>query len=200
MNAVVSGEEFFSVEPTPLVDGNVVSGTDFFDGESKPYVPESEPEKLGYLQRVGEDLETRVKFAREIRAAYQRGEQGIMESGMQLYGKVGAGAALDIMGETVVATLKAITPDIIEKPMIDAATYAYHEFLNTDIGKKGLDAALQGIDAYKQFKAENPRAARNIEAAVDLAVVLFPAMVLFHPKNRRANSCWKDRRCCEKRG
>ncbi len=175
----VPAEQFFAVEPKPVKEGNVLTANEFFGG-SDPSVfnSDDEGEKLGFAQRFQEDIDKRVEMSREIVDAVQNGEQSTAEGVLQVAGKVGVGAILDFIGEAVVSGgrgLSAITPDIIEKPLIDGATAAGHQFLNTDVGQTGLNAALQGVDAYKQFRAENPRAARNIEAVVNIGLLLFPA-------------------------
>lgn len=175
----VTAEEFFTVEPKPVVDSNNISANEFFgNGPVKSFQPEDEAEKLGFLQRFEQDIQKRVDMSGEIIQAVMDGEQSTAEGYLQVAGKVGAGAILDFIGQVVISGargLSAITPDVIEQPLKDGAISAGHEFLNTEVGQKGLDAARQGVEAYKQFRADNPRAARNIEAIVDLGLLLFPA-------------------------
>lgn len=138
---------------------------------------EAEPESPGFIERVSGDIEDRAKLAREINALFESGEQSLAESVLQMTGKVGAGTILDILGEGVISGiegLSAITPDIIEDPLIDTATKAAHLFLNTDLGKAGLGAAQAGMEAWNEFRAENPRAARNIESVVDIGLLIAP--------------------------
>jgi len=93
----------------------------------------------------------------------------LLESGLQAGGKVLAGGALDIAGELVSSGLgvagdvvSAITPDFIEGPITEGSTDALEWVLESDIGQLGLEAARAGAETYEEFKAENPRAARNI--------------------------------------
>jgi len=174
---VVSQEEFFA---PPVIDdvqrfqtGEVVSAQDFL-GDSAPVLSTpSEPEKLSFLERFQEDLDKRVAMNEEIMVAVQAGEQTVAEAMLQIAGKQGAGALMDFLGEVVISAgrgLAAITPDSIK----EGATGAAVAFMNTEIGQKGLNAATQSVEAYQQFRLENPRAARNIEAVVDIGLILFP--------------------------
>lgn len=132
---------------------------------------------MGFVERFSEDLENRKQLAIEIQNIFQRGEQTFGESVLQLTGKVGAGSILDFLGEVVISGiegLSAITPDEIEDPIVETATKAAHLFLETDLGKAGLSAANKGLEVWNEFRAENPRAARNIESVVDIALLVAP--------------------------
>ena len=174
----VSASEFFSITPEmPLDVGNTSAGEFFGKGGVKTYAPKSEEEKLGFVTRVGNDLKKRLSMQRLIASEVSAGNQSFAEGMLQVGGKVGAGAAFDFMGEVLVSAgrgLSNITPDVIEQPMKDAAISAGHAFLNTEIGRKGIDSAMQGVDAYAQFSEENPRAARNIEAVVNIGLLAAP--------------------------
>ena len=116
-------------------------------------------------------------MAEEIDLAVRNGEQTYAEGILQKAGTVGAGAILDLIGETVISGgrgLSAVTPDVIEKPITAGATGAAVAFLDTTVGKAGLDAAKAGAGAWFEFKDANPRAARNIEAIVDIGLLVAP--------------------------
>lgn len=135
-------------------------------------------EKLNFAQRMGENLLNRANMLQDINEAVASGEQSTVEGAFQVYGKIGAGLILDTLGEGLISGIRglsAITPDIIENPAIDFVTSAAHEFLNTDIGKRGLEAAQEGLAAWEFFKNEHPRAARNIESVVNVVLILAPA-------------------------
>lgn len=149
--------------------------------QATPALPEGftldQPKKLGFLQRVGDDLKERRQMFNEINDAYLSGEQSYAETSLQLFGKVGAGAVLDFIGEAIISGgrgLSTITPDVIEDPIKGGATAVGHMFLNTDLGQRGLEAATKGIREWEVFKENNPRAARNIEAVVDIAFLYTP--------------------------
>lgn len=140
-------------------------------------VPETETEKLGFAQRFGADLEKRKRMAENIADAVSAGEQSYAEGVLQIAGKVGVGGTFDLMSETLISGargLSAITPDIIENPIKDLTTSAFHKFLNTSIGQQGLKALKTGMSAYDDFKEKNPRAARNIEAVVNVSLMFAP--------------------------
>lgn len=166
----MSSGEFFGEQ--------TMSADDFSNGgEIVIYNPQEESEKLGFLDRVHKDLQKRHKMGFEIGDAVNAGEQTFAEGMLQIAGKVGAGAVSDIIGEGLISGVKAIgaiTPDIILNPMKDAATWAGHAFLNTEVGKQGLQAAKDGIETYQTWAVENPRAARNLEAVIDIALLVTP--------------------------
>lgn len=176
----VSADEFFGDLPdtSTFTSGTNVSSNDFFgSGEISLAQPQTEEQQLNFLQRFGEDLQRRSDLAVEINEAVRNGEQSYAEGILQSAGKVGAGAMMDFLGEVLVSGgrgLSAITPDIIEDPLKDAVISAAHGFLNTDVGQLGLNAAKKGIDEWFEFKGNHPRAARNIEAIVDIGLILAP--------------------------
>lgn len=131
----------------------------------------------GFIQRVSEDFEKRGKIFEEIQAATESGEQSTAEGIFQIAGKVGAGAVFDFLGEAIISAGKgvsAITPDFIEDPIKEGIKEAGIAFLNTDIGKVGAEALTQGIESYTEFARNNPRAARNIESVVNIALLFSP--------------------------
>lgn len=139
--------------------------------------PKTEEEKLNFVTRVGNDLKKRADMSTMIAQSVTDGEQSFAEGMLQIAGKVGAGSVMDFMGEVLVSGgrgLSAITPDIIEKPLIDGATSAGLAFLDTDAGKAGLNAAKSGMESWEAFKTQNPRSARNIEAVVDIGLLAAP--------------------------
>lgn len=169
--------EITSEEPKSISDQNLTAEEFMGDGEIIIHRPDAEEDKLNFAERMGNDLKKRFEMAKEITAAVDNGEQTTAEGMLQIVGKVGAGSVMDFLGEAIVSAgrgLSAITPDIIEQPLKDGAVAAGHMFLNTDIGHKGLMAAKQGMEAWSEFKNENPRAARNIEAVVDIAFLAAP--------------------------
>lgn len=133
--------------------------------------------KLSFAQRLGGDIFDRVQMLEEIKNATSDGEQSYAEGVLQVAGKVGAGLALDLLGESVVSMARGvsnITPDMIEDPVMESANSAFNTFLNTGIGKAGLLAAEKGADAWDLYRLNNPRAARNIESVVDIGMLVAP--------------------------
>lgn len=202
----ISAREFFGDESARQAGPKNLSPQEFSGGgEIKVHRSQNEQEQLTNLKssnqnivnrtnlgvvareglETGERIRTRLKergaILKGISGAELRGEQNFLESMLQVSGKVGAGAVLDIMGEGLVGAVKTaggvignLTPDIIKKPMLDAVTAGAHLFLNTRVGQQGLRAAKRGLEAYAGFKKENPRAARNIEAVVDIGLLAAP--------------------------
>lgn len=179
---MVAAEEFFSEEITtdqPIqVEPQSMSANDFFGGgEVEIAQPETEEEKLNFATRVGQDMDKRLEVFKEITRAVESGEQSTAEGVLQVAGKFGIGIVFDLLGETLVSGargISAITPDIIEDPVKDAVTAAAHEFLNTDVGKAGLETAQKSAQLYERFKRKNPVAARNIESVVNIGLLVAP--------------------------
>jgi len=174
--------EFFGTqEPGIIGEGKTVNlkPNEFFGdkAELKIHDPVDQDEKLNFAQRFGRDIAKRAAVDAEIKRTYDEGEIGTAEALLQTIGKTGFGSVLDFLGETIISAgrgLSAITPDIIERPLIDGAVAAGHFLLNTDIGQEGLNAAKSGAAAWSRFKISNPRAALNIEAVVNIGVLLAP--------------------------
>lgn len=167
-----------AVSPAALPTG-VETALETPDAAGLPITPEgaTPEESPGFIERVRADLAERGRMLDEIQAAEEAGEQPLSESLLQVAGKVMAGSVLDVIGEGVVSAiggLSAITPDEIEDPIVQGAVRLGTAFLETDLGKEGLEAAEKGFAAYNEFSAENPRAARNIESVVDIGLLLAP--------------------------
>lgn len=146
-----------------------------YTGKLPPSPAELDEQDSGFFGRVGADLRKRNAMADEIVAANNAGNQGAMESIGQIAGKVVAGAGNDIIGEGLKSAgsgIAAVTPDAIKAPVSLYAKSAKDFVLNSDLGKVGMDAARRGIDYYKQFAAENPRATRDIESVVNIGTLL----------------------------
>ena len=144
--------------------------------QKKTAVKEPE-EKKSFAQRFGEDLHARGELFETIIEEELVRDNDLLSSYLQVIGKVGAGIVLDFLGEAIVSAgrgLSAITPDFIEDPAKRSAAKAGVLLLNTEIGKKGLEAARSGIEDYQAFAKEHPSAARNIEAVVNIALLAIP--------------------------
>lgn len=165
MPQTIPAEEFFSAEKQKP---KVVSAEDFFGSEKKD----------NFFERFGDDLKKRFgEQGAEIINARVKGDQGFMSTALQLTGKVGAGSIVDFLGEALISAgrgLSTITPDALEDPLVENATKAGIFLLDTDLGKKGLEAARNGIASYTEFAKENPVMARNIEAIVDIGLLVTP--------------------------
>ncbi len=159
---------------------NAFQALEAYESGNQSLAPEAQqPEevKLNFLQRINEDLDNRKKIYWEVTDAYLNDEISYGEGLLNIAGKVGAGVVLDYVGEILISGgrgLSAITPDEIEGEIKDAVTNVAHSFLNTDIGQRGLEAAVAGVESWNKFKEESPRSARNIESVVDIALLAAP--------------------------
>lgn len=140
------------------------------------------PQEPGLLDRLKGLIAERGEMGTDILIAEALGEQGPAETIGQLSGKVIAGTALDVSGELLSTgfglagdAVSAITPDFIEGPIVEGSTAALEWALESDIGQLGLEALRAGEATYEEFKAENPRAARNIESVFNIGLILAPA-------------------------
>ena len=127
----------------------------------------SMPQDQGYFSRVGSDLQNRFGEAVKSVGLQDQGQQNGLETGLQIAGKTMAGSVNDVIGEGVKSAIN-YTP----QPVIDAAKQAGNYVANTDLGQAGIAAAKQGMDAYKGWASDNPRAARDLESTVDIAGML----------------------------
>lgn len=155
-------------------EGTTPEQIEAFVAENYKSAP-AEGEQKNFFERVGEDMAKRAQIGREIDAARQSGEQGYIESGFQKAGKVGAGLLNDIAGEALISTgrgLSNITPDFIEKPVVKAGSDVLDYLGDTAPGRFAVDVAKQASEKYGDFQENHPRAARNIESAVDIGALL----------------------------
>lgn len=152
-----------------------------------PDIPEgaSEEEKRGILSDFAfdfkEDMQNRKAIFQEISQAYADGEQGWVRSYLHTLGKVGAGAVLDTMGNTLEAGAKTLvvgldktTPDFLTDPLVDVGKSAFYSILESDVAQYGIEKALQGAEAYGAWKADNPRTARDLESVMNIGLLFAP--------------------------
>ena len=124
-------------------------------------VSEESSEEEGFLTRLGEDLKTRVQQSEEIKQAYLSGEQKLPQSVYQGITKVGAGGALDILGEAAVSGFRAL-PDVITQPVRSGAQ-AVAEF---------VQPAVQPI--MEEYGKLSPKVRRNIEGTANILALATP--------------------------
>lgn len=132
----------------------------------------NEPAPKTLFQKIAD--RNKAAFSLEQPSAVQRfatGQQGPAATGFQILGQ-GAGIANDIIGSGLKMAgrgISAITPDAIEKPIVDTVKGAGSAFLQTKVGQAGLQAAQNGMEAYEEWKAQNPSEAANLESFVNIA-------------------------------
>ena len=135
-----------------------------------------ETDEAGLLDRISIRFSERGVDFQEIIAAQEAGEQTLGESIGQVVGKVGIGAVFDLLGETVSSAATSAF-DLLESAApetVGAAMEAFSEVVDTDLVQGGLEAAGQGIEAYQEWAARNPRASRNLDAIANIALLLAP--------------------------
>ena len=174
-------DEFIEVE---LPDGSIAEfplGTpdDVIDAKVKEMLgisqPVSEPIGLGAQAALGATQagfdalggeSTRAQKANEIFASTLKGDQSVSEGVTQAYGQGFAslgdliGKGVGLIGEGV----SRMTPDVIEDEVMNQLGI----FFDQPLMQAGKEAIAAGGEAWDQFSQENPRAARNIEAGVNI--------------------------------
>lgn len=124
----------------------------------------------GFFGRVADDAKKRFNNALSSGEEFQKGNQTFPELALQTGGQM-AGLAGDAIGQGLVTgarTLSAVTPDFIEQPIKDAGKAA----IQSAPGQAVVGAVKSGVEAYRGFKEDNPRLARNVEAAANIASIL----------------------------
>lgn len=132
----------------------------------------------GFLSRVATDIGKRAegvgKAFTEPIASVRGGwgepqPAGFFEAGPQRLLRAGGQAvalAGDITGEAAKSLYRTITPEPVQKGLATAGK----SILNTEIGQVGVKALQQGGETYAKFKEVFPDAAKDIEAAVNIAM------------------------------
>lgn len=131
----------------------------------------SKPISSSFVSGVKEDATNRLS---KVKESLKR-DQSLTSKALQTVGQ-GAGFVGDLIGEGVKSIgrgISAITPDVIEKPIVGGAKKLGVGILNTELGQAGLKAIEGGVEKYNEFKKNNPEAAGNLEAVVNIAS-LFP--------------------------
>lgn len=151
-------------------------GYDFGEEDGVEAHPEeSTPDD--FLTRLSSDISKRAKMAGDIQESHDTGEITKAEEIVQLAGKSGAGLVLDAGGEVFTSALRGlsnITPDAIEDPIKRGAKGALSKLARSRVGQLGGDVVGAVTNAYGGFKEEHPRAATNVEALTNLALVAAP--------------------------
>jgi len=75
-----------------------------------------------------------------------------------------AGAALDVIGTGIVKSISAVMPESVK----DYSKEKIVQFLNTDIGKKGIQALQKGEEYWNEFEKKNPDGAMALEGIFNL--------------------------------
>lgn len=122
---------------------------------------QTEEPKKGFLSGVTESLTKRGGEIAQTASDVWNQKINPIEGSLQFVGK-GIGAVTDVLGQAGVAAAKAVTPDPLEKAILESAPV-----------KAGLEIAQQGAQAYESWKQQNPRIAKDLESIVNIASI-FP--------------------------
>lgn len=118
---------------------------------------------------------------------FATGQQSLPETGLQIAGQ-SAGAVGDVIGAGLGLAgrgLSAITPDFIERPVVDTVKSGVQAVADSPIG----DAISGAAGMYGQFKQANPRMAANVESAGNVASLLpLPKIGSFGLKGAKAGA------------
>lgn len=130
------------------------------------------PEKLGFFGRVEQDLQKRKGMIQDAATAYNAGKQSLPETYAQGILNGGAGFGSDLIGNAIGSVARTVD---------DATLGVAGKSLNRVLGAVANSPvgvlAKQGMDKYDKFAKDNPRAARNIQAAgnaIGLATAFTP--------------------------
>ena len=148
-----------------------------------------EPSLLtSFIDDVSQDLEKRAKEVEQTAKDYKDGKISFVEAELQTLGKGVAGSIIDVGGE-VIGTLAEGAGKGIQYMMpetsaeiVEMTKSGLDFLLNTELGKMGTEAILDGVESWEGFKAENPRAAKNIESVVNIGTILAPVKVKANAK------------------
>ena len=128
--------------------------------------------KADYQNRLGELKQTES----DILSGKLSGITGRFQGAVQAAGKT-AGLAFDVIGEGLISAghgLSFITPDVVEKPVVEGFKNVINWISNSQAGKEAANAISEGADAWQRFKNNNPQEAKTVESAVNLGLLLAP--------------------------
>jgi len=147
-------------------------------GEIRGEVKE-EPKKNFFQRIFGKEgrIEERGENVADI--LQESGKQSTLSTGFQVFAQ-NLGLMKDVAFEGVVSAFRGvsnITPDFIEKPLVDAvkqsAIETFETFKNSPEGQQAFQKLGEGLESYKLWAKDHPEAHRNLVAAgetVDFAL------------------------------
>jgi hypothetical protein len=128
-----------------------------------------EPKKEQFSTEFWDRVNTRVQKTGEM---VDRQLEGNLLSDIMNIPKIAAlttgqiaGVGVDIIGEGI----KRLVGPMIPEPVKEAAKEKGIALLQTDIGKKGLDAISKGQEAWERFEEKNPDGAMALSGIVNIA-------------------------------
>lgn len=156
-------EDIFGVQKTTTTQPE--TPTKIAPPVEKPKPPKRKEDK-GIISRIGDIFAKRSSQAGEIIKELPE-EKTFAEKALQISGQFIAGAGESLF-EGVKSTLKFITPDDIEEGIKKKGV----ELLQSEKGKDVLNVIAKGSEAYQEWRKDNLRAARNIEAVFNIAEIV----------------------------
>jgi hypothetical protein len=129
--------------------------------------------KPGFFSDVNNDLVKRgVAIADELDSPGTESlGQTLLKAPQRTLRIVGqaAGFVGDLEGDAKKSAYETLTPDSVQ----DAVKTGVKNILNSDVGKMGIAAAKAGYNQYEAFKKQYPNISKDLEAAVNIAL-LYP--------------------------
>ena len=134
-----------------------------------------------FFERYGDDLKRNFgEVGSEIIGRRMADDQGFMHTAWQLSSKVGAQSLVDFVTEAIVSGgrgLATIAGEDLTNDVKQSATKAGVFLLNTDLGKKGVEAALKGAYEWSEYKKKDPVMAASIEGLIPVGMLIAPVKV-----------------------
>ncbi len=154
----------------PLKNGGLQNTQGQFQGQIQQ--PTIKKDILTNITNIGKEISGAFKSRTEAGAEniLKAPEQTKFETGLQVLGQ-GAGFVGDIAGMAISKFGQGLWNSLKDKPKEDIKNIA-ETVIKTPIAQQALKAAEKGISAYKTFKEDNPRAARDIEAVFNISTLI----------------------------
>lgn len=86
-----------------------------------------------------------------------------------------AGGFMDLTGELVMEGIDLIVPDDLEDSIKQKVVQGLNYLSTNDYVAEGVEALQGGVESYNEWRNDNPKAATELEAVVDLATFFTPA-------------------------
>ena len=115
-----------------------------------------EPQEGGFIEGVQSDLAQRQQ---SVQKGISQGDNPL-STGFQAVGQ-----GIGLLGDVLLRGLGAVTPDVIEKPIVGAIQSGVKKVAQTD-------TAQRITKSVTDWAAQNPEAARNLESVINVASIL----------------------------
>jgi hypothetical protein len=132
------------------------------------------PADPSFTERVGQAYDKRLQNMQSSANEAAAGNQTNPEAYLQFAGQT-AGLMNDAAVEgfkSAASGLSSITPDFIEKPVLESVKSGLNRLGDTHMGRTAIGAVDEVTGAYGQLAKNNPRLARNLEAATNLGLLV----------------------------